>query len=274
MVFKNRDDLISDIEAIPEFVFRSVALDKISGPPPTDGTDMSWVQVPYSTDRCITEAGKYKPLAFTSGRYAMTQFKDAWIPLVDGDCVGQVKYNEGFAILDVFPAGEEYQNPDGSRIGITSYNSVNKTSAMIVKFSVARGDKVFTLPHAVKGFYKAHVGKVAAKAANYISMINDVKAVWSEVITRMSAIEITPDNFEAYTKDFECDPRVIKEFKTAIDAGSKYNLWGLTLAIYDTMQTKYAKSDIHMRKRIDSFVNSIQLWGTLLSMSSNKTGGV
>jgi hypothetical protein len=272
MTWKSRTDLQLDIDAIPKFVFREVAVNPIAGPPPALPTAVDWSKVPYSSDRAITEECNHKPLAFVSGRYSMIQFKDAFQPLLDQDCLGQVKYNDGFAILDVFPDGDAYLNPDGSRIGITSYNSVDKTSAMIVKFSILKNNKVFTLPHTISGFYKAHVGKVGSKTADYLELVGGIRLVWNEVINKMSNIEITPENFEAFTKDFETDPRILKEMLLQVQGGSKYNLWSMSMAIYDQMETKYAKTDIHRRKRIDTFIKSITGWGMLLSLGDDSNG--
>jgi hypothetical protein len=266
---KTKTELQADVDAIPQFVFRAIALDKISGPPAPDAEGSTWVPVPYASDRAITEELNHKPLAFVSGRYSMIQFKDAFQPLIEQDCIGRLKYDSGFAIIDVFPEGEAYLNPDGSRIGITSYNSVNKTSAMIVKFSVLRDGRVFTLPHSVKGFYKAHVGKVGSKTADYLALVGGIRSVWSEVINKMTAIAITVDNFEAFTKDFETDPRILKELELQVQGGAAYNLWSMTLEIYDQMEKKYAKTDIHRRKRIDTFIQSVTGWGMLLSLGED-----
>jgi hypothetical protein len=262
---KNKTDLITDIESIPKFVFREVAVN--NHPAPTDaGAAPEWIGIPYSAHRAITEEHKNLPLAFTSGRYQLVQFKDAFLPLVDQECLGRLKYDSGFAIMDYFPDGSNYELADGGRIGLTSYNSVNKTSAMIVKFSILSKGRVVTLPKSdISGFYKAHVGKIAAKAADYQERISRVQTVWAQIVQDMSKIQITEENFDGFTKDFETDPRILRELKLQVQSGSKYNLWDLSMRIYDEMSTRYAKSDIHMRKRLDAFVNSITSWGTLLS---------
>jgi len=266
MTYVNKEQLLLEIDSIPEFVFREVALNPAPGPQDQLSTEpVAWNRVHYASHRAITEAGNAVPLAFVSGRYQLMQFKDMFAPLVEQECQGRVRYHEGFAIMDMFPEGPEFVTSDGKRIGITAYNSVNKTSALIVRFSLLNGNRIITLPSNISGFYKAHVGKMAAQTTDYIALVNRIKTVWAQVIDEFSKIEVTEENFDVYTKDFATDPRVLKEIKIAISAGSKYNLWELVMETYDKMEVRYSKSEVHRRKRMDTFVQSITNWGTLLS---------
>jgi hypothetical protein len=268
MVWTDKDGLINQINQIPEFVFREVAANPDPGAPPVVRGPVQWEPIPYSNSRCITETGKFKPLAFTSGRYTLIQFKDSFLPLVDQDCEGRVTYDAGFAVMDMFPSDAQFATADGSRIGITAYNSVTKTSALIMKFSLRTGNgRVMTLPKNISGFYKAHVGKnVAQQTANYQQLVSKVQTVWAQIIHDFTNIQITVDNFDDFTKQFDTDPRILKKVKDEITAGAAFNLWSLTVRVYDDMEAAYSKTDITRRKRLDQFVESITSWGALLTL--------
>jgi hypothetical protein len=274
---KTKDQLLQAVNIIPEFEFKQVALAPIGSAEPKEyspdaigsNAESPWAQVDTKEARAITEVGSNHPLSFVSGRYQLIQFKTAFDSLISDhtDCEGNLYYNQGFAVLDVFPKGNDYSMPNEQSLGISAYNSVTKTSALIVRFSITDGTRIFTLPKNISSFYKAHVGKDLQQAQQeYIQMIGKIKDMWVTAVTNMTALEITSENFPDYAKHMTTDPRIIKAVKLEINAGTKYSLWSMAMRIYDEMAKRYAKSDIHRRKRIDSFIESIQMWGTLYAL--------
>lgn len=267
---RTKEELIQDINNIPTFVLRRVALADHAGSPAPgnlpDQENTNWQERPWDEVRAITEESNTKPLAFVSDRYKILQFKDAFLPLVNEheNCTGKMLYNEGFSVLDVFYDSPEYTLPDGMKIGLSAYNSCNKTSALIIRFSVNDGHRVIAFPKDVSRFYRAHVGNVQEKAQDYVEMLNKIKSAWGTITTQLTAIPVTPDLYDSMVKDLETDPRILKGLKAEVDAGASYNMWTLAMRIYDEMDKRFAKTEIHRRKRLDSFIGSITNWSFLV----------
>lgn len=268
---KTKAELLTAVDQIPTFEFKEVALAPVGSMSPSKSGGDTWTQVPVAEARAITEEGKNRPLTFVSGRYQLIQFKPAFEQIITehSDCSGNLYYNEGFAVLDTFPQGEDYLLPNGQQIGISAYNSVNKTSALIIRFSVTDGGRVFTLPKNISSYYRAHVGQAAEQQKEYIQMLGRIKDMWITAVNDMSKTPITIDNWDTYAKQLTTNPRIMKAIKLEVAAGSNYNLWSLAMRIYDEMQKGFAKSDIHKRKRIDSFIESLTVWGTIFKIGGN-----
>lgn len=274
----NKEQLTNEINAIPEFVFRQAYVDhdELGATPAKDPVDLLLNQpVAVPTEgmqawRAVTTKGSHEPIAFVSARYQLVQFKDSFLPLLQDhmEVDGKVIYNRGTAIMDFFPIGEQYQVDLQTRIGLTAYNSVDKTSALIIRFTLSdAGGRHITLPKDVSQFYKAHTGKVQLKAQDYMILMSQIKDYWVAATQHLAKVQVTPDNFDAYVMNLEADGRVLKILKAQVAAGSAYNLWELYMKIYDDLSGRYAKSDVHMRKRLDAFVSSISMWTDLLSLS-------
>lgn len=272
---KTKEKLLKEIDNIPEFVFRQVALADPSGPPsPIGAADTNLALIPqykecsWNEVRAITEANNTKPITFVSNRYNLVQFKNVFKPLVQEhtECEGKLCYSQGFAILDIYPTGNDFLLSDGSRIGLSAYNSVNRTSALIIRFSIHDGSRTITFPKDISSYYKTHVGKTEEKAQNYIEMINKIKDTWATIINDFSNINVSLELFDSLTKNLKTDPRILKVIKNDISSGTVYNMWDMVMKIYDEMEKKYAKTDIHKRKRLDNFVDSITKWGFLLKL--------
>jgi hypothetical protein len=267
---RTKVELYNDVNQIPTFEFKQIALALPAAMGPRDQPD-AWDVISTDEHRAITEVGSSKPLAFVSDRYQLVQFRDGFIPLVNdqADCEGNLYYHEGFAVLDVFPTGTDYALAGGSQLGISAYNSVNKTSALIIRFSVTDGKRTYTLPKNISSYYKAHVGAAAASQQQYIQMINKIKDVWVQAVADMSAKSIDIENFGDYAIQLSTDPRILKAVKLEISSGIQYNLWSMAMRIYDEMQTRYSKSEIHRRKRLDAFVESLISWGTIYKLAGD-----
>lgn len=270
---KTKEELLTAIAALPIYEYREVAL-KVpapEAPAAEDRASAEYVDVPASWT-AITEVGSNNPICFASNRYKLMQMFEAFTPLVQAhtDVNGKLVVNRGFAVLDLFPVDESMMvpGPNGAvyKIGMSAYNSVDRTSALMIRFSVTDGTRIITFPKNVATYYQAHVGAVKEKTDRYMDLMLKIKEFWPQIISDMANTEVTPDLFDTLTKDFKTDPQIVKHLKLEIDAGSKYNLWGLMLEIYDRMGKKFAKSDVHMRKRQDEFIDSVMDWSKMLKV--------
>jgi phage pi2 protein 07 len=267
---KTKEELVTAVNNLPEFEYRNIGL-KMLGP--EEGTFV-YEDVPKNWV-AITEVGSCNPVTFASNRYRLLQFKDSFLPLVESheDVEGTLKYHHGFGILDLFPNDPNLiiDSPragiiDKYKIGISAYNSVNRTSALIIRFSLTDGNRIITFPKDVSSFYQAHKGEIKTKTDNYVELINKIKEFWPTVLKDMVETEVTAELFDQLTKEFKCDPNIKKKLKLEIEGGVEYNMWSLILEIYDKMADRQSKSDVHLRKRRDEFINSVSGWATVMKV--------
>jgi hypothetical protein len=180
--------------------------------------------------------------------------------------------------MDIFPLDSDLEipapasavsssGPSGPfKIGLSVYNSVDRTSALMIRFSLTDGNRIITFPKNVSSFYQAHIGQAKQKTDTYIELMNKIKDFWPTVLNDMSTTEVTSELFDTVTKEFKTDPALKKALALEISAGNKYNLWQLILEIYDRMGNKKSKSDIHLRKRRDEFIESTMNWAMMLKI--------
>lgn len=271
---KTKEQLIDEIKNLPEFEYREIGLKTLGPEDPEDPENSIYIyeEVPKNWV-AITEVGSNNPVTFASNRYKLLQFKDSFLPLVQAhdQVTGKLKYYHGFSVLDLYPESEDLK-VDGPapgeqyQIGISAYNSVNRTSALIIRFSITDGKRIITFPKDVSSFYQAHVGEIKTKTDNYVELINRIKEFWPTVMKEMVETEVTVELFDSMTKEFKCDPNIKKRLKLEIEQGNEYNMWSLILKIYDEMGKRQSKSDIHLRKRRDEFINSVTTWATILKV--------
>ena len=272
---KTKEELITAIAALPIYEYREVAL-KVPAPEVQVDQGAVAASVPDqyrdvpANWTAITEIGSNNPICFASNRYKLMQMFEAFNPLVQAhaDVNGKLAVNRGFAVLDLFPVDESMTvpGPNGAiyRIGMSAYNSVDRTSALMIRFSVTDGNRIITFPSNVATYYQAHVGAVKEKTDKYMDLMVKIKEFWPQVVGDMSNTEVTKDLFASITKDFKTDPQIIKALQLEIDSGAKYSLWSMMLEIYDRMGRKHSKSDVHLRKRQDEFIGSIMDWAKMM----------
>ena len=251
----NKEELLVEIGKIPLFRFRDVATkeEKVE-----EGEVVSERWVEDDKSKAITEVDSVSPIAFVCEKYQLVQFKDMFKPIVENieDCRGAVIYNRGFAIMDVFPSKEEYKT-NGDRIGIVAYNSVNKTSALNIRFCVEHNNRKITIPSKVASFRKVHLGNIGEMTQDYIGVITKVKSSWNTIMTKFTAHNVELEDLPKIAENFKIDENAVKHMKKKMLLGRKYNLWDFCMGVFDYLSKKSFKSDVHKRKRLDKFVNTI-----------------
>lgn len=299
---RTKEELIESVNAMPIFEYRDVALkvesDGCTADPSesveagSDGAaagssgisdsaqaavDQDLVNQSKYADvpkhwTAIVQVGSNNPICFASSRYKLMQFKEAFLPLINthADVNGKLATHRGFAVLDLFPVDESMivPGPNGTvyKIGLSAYNSVDRTSALMIKFSVTDGNRIITFPKNVSSYYQAHVGQVKEKTDAYLQLMTSVRDHWPAIVNQLSSTDVTSELFDALTKDFKTDPQIIKALRIEIDSGAKYSLWSIMMEIYDRMQHKHSKSDVHLRKRLDEFISSVIDWSKMMTV--------
>jgi hypothetical protein len=239
----------------------TVAVPIPEGIPPAPELEEWWEAA--KTWRAITEENSTLPLVFVSTRYKLDQMGPRFhkiadkIPEFDGD----VLYYNGYAIMEIFPPAEEFKiDNTGYRIGICAHNSVNCESAETIKFIITDGQRKFAIPRRLKHFRKIHVGKIVDMADDYINTISQVKDMWTTICDKFTTHEVKLEDLPEMAKAFDLDGKSAKHMALKVAAGQIANLWDYCMAVFDFIETKNFKSDIHKVKRLDQFVETMFMY--------------
>jgi hypothetical protein len=258
----NKEELINAIENLPLFRLRDVAV-KDEVIVDSEVEKESWVEA--DRFKSVTETNKHEPYAFVSKGYQLVQFKEMFKPIVEkiGDCKGDINHYNGFAIMDVFPLKEEFS---ASKIGIVAYNSVDKTSALNIRFCVDYNGKKITIPKGVASFRKIHLGNVGVMTQDYISVITQIKKAWSSIIGKFTKEVVDDTNIGDVVENFDMDSYSLKHMKKKMVGGKTFDLWSFSMEVFDYLSKKKYKSEVHRRKRLDKFAKKIFDYGFLLNI--------
>ena len=256
----NKEQLLREIEQIPKFVLRDVAI-KQQDKGLVAGTEFNWTE-DYN-HKAVTEEDNYNPLAFVSNNYQLVQFESVFKPLIENieRLEGAVIYYGGGGAMTVFPEDEKLLVNGGGKIGIIGWNSVNKTSSVIIKFCVRHKDTYITMPKLIAGFKRMHVGKAIQITQNFLVVVDKVREVWKQILTEFEKIKVSETYVTAMLdelgiKDKSLRKQVLKEleFKEEMD------LWDVFMKMIAVIEDRNYKSDIHRRKRLDKISADIFKW--------------
>ena len=271
----NKEGLKAEIYKIPRFVLRDVAVkDSCVNEPNADGTPAGlstwWEEQPG--DKAVTEENSTRRIAYMTKRYKLVQFADGFlIPIVDqfeGEVVGEVHYHEGYAIMDLFPVKDEYKTDDGCRIGVTAYNSVDRTSALNIRFCVEDANgRTLTIPKRIASFRKLHVGKIGELTTDYITLLGRVQAAWKNIVEKFTKYKVTPEEFDSIVKQFDLDETATKKMREIVMNGGVANLWDFCMETFDMIEKRYYKSDVHKRRRMDDLCNTIFTYNVVMQLA-------
>lgn len=261
-----KEELLTKIDELPLFRLRDVAVKEIEVIEPEPNNEAPYGQEDKEIERweqqekhqAVTETNSVEAIAFVSDKYQLVQFKEMFVPIVEkmGDCEGSLAYYFGFAIMDIFPAQEEYKI-NGDRIGIVAYNSVDKTSALNIRFCVEHNGRKITIPKKVASFRKVHLGNIGQMTQDYISVITKIKNSWKTIMDKFINFDVKEEDLQTIAENFKIDEHSLKHMKKKMLLGKQYNLWDFCMEVFDHLSRKTFKSDVHRRKRLDKFVTAI-----------------
>ena len=207
-----------------------------------------------------------KILSFTSRQTLPSVCPGVFIIFIFGALWGAtyemtVIYYGGVGAMTVFPEDEKLLVNGGDKIGIIGWNSVNKTSSVIIKFCVRHKDTYITMPKLIAGFKRMHVGKAIQITQNFLVVVDKVREVWKQILTEFEKIKVSETYVTAMLdelgiKDKSLRKQVLKEleFKEEMD------LWDVFMKMIAVIEDRNYKSDIHRRKRLDKISADIFKW--------------
>lgn len=134
----NKEELIERVNALPLFEKRQV---KNETAPGSDEWRLD------ERNNSIVEIGGKDVVVYVGKRYHLLQFKEVFLPIlknIEDDVEGWVIHNGGYASLVMFPESEDLK--DGKmKYGLVAANSVDCSSAVVVKFCVEHNGRRVTI---------------------------------------------------------------------------------------------------------------------------------
>ena len=271
----NKIELKARLAAMPKFERRDVKVKDTSVVSEED----NWTK---QLDQAICKVGESEALCYVKKNYVLTQFETVFTPILEGiteDVRGYLADYGGYAVLKVFPDNEKLIEGD-TRFGLMAINSVDCSSAIVIKFCIEKGDMQFTIPPEVAGLKKHHSGNVAVLTKNYLEMIGAVKDSWKHIITSFPKYKIvmqdeaTEENTLAFKQVIDrlhlC-PRMAKKIKEDYDFAitdnkKTYTLWDLFMKVMFEISKRNYKSDIHREKNLDKICVAVFDYSLALSI--------
>lgn len=270
----NKEQIRNRIHLMPIFELRRV---KVKGD--LEGDDQNWSEA--ITSRAVCKVGENIPYAFVGSKYDLVQFKDVFLPIIDSMNVpmeGYVMDYGGFASLVLFPEIEGMSEGD-TKFGIVASNSVDCSSAVIVKFCIEHGTNYITIPSKVAGLKRKHTGKIAGIVKDYATLVGSVRQLWTNIINEfpkysvVKELDATQENqieFKAVIKSFQLGDRLSKALEEKMQKkfllGSKYTLWDAFIDAIGSITERKYKSEVHKQRRIDKLSEKVFQYAATLAI--------
>ncbi len=271
----NREELKKRIESLPLFELRDIKV--------REDLDKNTDFVEVKNDKAICAVGETKPYAFVGPRYYLMQFKEVFSPILDsiqGEIKGHVIKHEGFAAMTLFPKVEAL-NEDDTKFGLIAMNSVDCSSAIVVKFCVDHKDYLrVTIPPKVAGLKKMHQGKIGNVVKDYMSMIGPVKDIWGKIVAEFPKCKIVlkesddPDAnemelgyvFEQLKIKKLLAKKLKKKYEELTARGREYTLWDLFIDAASKIEEKDYKSEVHRQRNLDKLSQAVFEFAIVMSL--------
>jgi len=242
--------LIEEIENLPEFEMKEIAVKD----------DGQYHDNEYFM--AIVEKGKPNIIySVVSKRYKLVQFKDVFIPAIEKIeriKFGYVYYFGGKAIVEVYPEGEEFVIDNKWRVGISLKNSVDKSMAIKIGFSIiSTSGEIPAIPLTKEGIglKKLHVGKVKV-IEDYLKVLEEVKMVWKVIVTKFQEEKLEKDMLEGFAKSTGIGERIKKKIEK-LYVSEAPTLWEVFKLAIKEIANRNFKSELHRKKKLEKIANSI-----------------
>jgi len=230
-----RANLIEKIESLPKFELKEIQT--IEGKRIKDF-------------RAVQEVNG-EVVAIVSKDYKLVQFKEVFLPLalsfnyVDGG----VYYFRGKALLEMW-------NSEG--IGILAKNSVDKSTAIHIKYFVRHWVDNKCYEFILRGFRRIHIGKADRDLRLVMKAIKKVGKIWEKLLNKLKEKEIDLKEIEEYIK-------LPKKLREEIEAriqwkkakGEVYTYYDFWIDSIEYYRKKRYKSEIHRTEKIEKVCDAI-----------------
>jgi hypothetical protein len=270
----NKQELRKRIESLPLFELRRV---KVKCDISEEKDD--WQEPVFS--RAICKLEENIPCAYVGSRYDLIQFKDVFLPILDSidvDLNGTVLDWGGYAQLIMFPDMSELKDGE-TQFGLVAANSVDCSSAVIVKFCIAHKDTYLVVPAKIAGLKRKHTGKVKGIVKDYVQLVGTVRELWKNIIAEFPKYNVAAQldpmkenelEFKEVLKSLHIGTRLGKaledKFQHANALGKQYTLWDLFIDTIAAISERDYKSMVHRQKRIEQLSENVFKYATMLGI--------
>ena len=239
-----------EIDALPLFELVDVAVKK-----------NDWVKQPHH--KAVVELNKDEAITYVSKRYKLIQFKEILQPIVDGinDFSARIIHHRGVCVMEIFPKMNEFEY---GNYGLTVINSVDKSTAIVIKFNVkVNGDSII-FPKKMAAFCKHHTGAGFKITQDYIEVITKIKDSWKNITKHFPEFKIKPEEVETISKHFGLN-KDNKELLTN-SLPDEYNLWDVVQMKLKQISAKKYKSDVHKNKALEKLGEEIYNYALIIGI--------
>ena len=225
--------------------------------------------------KAICEVNGNTPYAFVGDRYTVVQMKDVFEPIVNGikgEVHGILTRFGGFASLSVFPEDDNLKE-GRSKFGLIAMNSVDCSSAIVVKFCVDYGGRRVIIPRNVAGIKKAHTKRAITLVQDYLKFIGPAKSLWGNIVKEFPKHKIVRteaqgdklddpyillgDIIERLNLGTRMGKKISEKYDKRSGLGLEYTLWDVFTDALDMVSAKNYKSDKHKDQKIDKLCASV-----------------
>jgi hypothetical protein len=249
---KNKADLISEIQGLKKFETRPIAIER-----------GGQFQIDQKARGVVIE-NENDILAVVSPKYKLVQFDSVFLPLIQNipDLEGHIATYRGKAQLFVFPHGEAFEGEQNTRIGVKVSNSIDKSSAIRIGFSVMLNGYLIPVKAEPKEYRQIHAGKVIELNSSFLQAIGEVKNSWKLLVEKYKEFAIDTETKESIYKEL----KLTKKAREKINEKDIKNLWELFMETLAGISSRKFRSDIHRQKKIDKIVGIFSSWSIGVSL--------
>jgi hypothetical protein len=255
----NKEELIKEIENLPEFELKQIAVK--DGEKYHDNKSL----------KAIVEKGKPEYIiSVVSNKYALVQFKEVFLPAVEK--IGEIHsclvlHHRGKAYLEIYPEGKDFEIDEKERVGLSLRNSVNKVWAIRVNFVISSKDfPTIILPiKAVKGVRKIHIGSTSI-TEDFLKVVGDVKEAWRKIVDEFQAYQLEKKDLEDFAKKTKIGKRVEKKLEEIFEKKTSVSLWEVFIKTIEEISKRKFKSEIAKKEKLERISQAIFDYAVVLSI--------
>ncbi|MEM2618261.1 MAG: hypothetical protein QW356_02065 [Candidatus Hadarchaeales archaeon] len=230
-------DLRAQISRIPEYELVPVAVHR----------DGNWVK--QGGWRGVVARGKSELLAPVSEKYNLVQPRalcDAILTRFEqtvGPAEGEVICNGGWTQMKLFPKG--------GQVGLSIENSVNKSSAIYIKFIIKKGGRVIYAP--VREYRRIHVGNAFDATMDTAAVLSEANSTWTQIIDSLSRVPLTPDLAQELQEVL--DTKYLRDTLSSLVSqtslvSAHISVWDAIVQLISTASSRQYKNPSNRERRI------------------------
>lgn len=240
---ENKIKLINEIESLPKYELKEVFIER---------------EEYYKQKRflAVTEVDKNESLAIVTNRYKLTQFKEVFLPIVEGidNLNGEITFYDGRGVLFIFPEGEDFALDNDTRIGMAVFNSVTKEYAVIIDFVILKKGYYVILPKQVTALRKKHIGNIKDVVQDYEKVLTKVKESWRIINDKFSR-QISQEEANTILDNLNLGNKLNKKLQNEFKDDT--TLWEFFTTIIDLISNIKYRNEINKIKKLKEISNAI-----------------